>query len=384
MTTIQIFGIGDAKTRALRDNVAAALRLCPLIGKVEEVTEVNQITASGVSQTPALVVDGQIISEGEVPSVADLTRMLRRRSLYRAKLYRLRRILVPVDFSPSSENAYHFAWQLAEQFGSSIELVHAMSDLFDGARASSSGFLSNYLNTLREELDAFARETPQKWNLPGQPKIDPGPGQNSGMPRVRTKVIFGAPEEVLESLSTKFDLLVMGATGKGNLAARLFGTVSAWVSQNAHCPVLIVPHAAVWNGFRNILYASNFESNDPDKIQQVAAFAQQYDAQMHFVHVGPPAEKDLAVERMLFEIHYKFSEAGKPFIFEKITGDNLVDNLHEYAFRHKNDLFVFVTHHRGIWQSLTHPSATKKMLLHTDTPVLVMHQGNDMEDQGAG
>ncbi len=382
MTSIQIFGIGDAKTRALRENVAAALRLCPLIGSVEEVTEVNQITSSGVSRTPALVVDGQIMSEGDVPSVAELTRMLRRRSLYRAKLYRLRRILVPVDFSPSSENAYHFAWKLALKFGSSIELVHAMSDLFDGAKASSSGFLSSYLNTLREELDAFAQETPRKWAASLAPS-DSGPGQGNHVPRVRTKVIFGAAEEVLEGLSAKFDLLIMGATGKGNLAARLFGTVSAWVSQNAHCPVLIVPRMAEWHDFRNVLYASNFESNDPDKIQQIAAFAQQFDAQMHFVHVGPPAEKDLAVERMLFEIHYKFSEAGKPFIFEKITGDDLVDKLHEYAFNHKNDLYVFVTHHRGVWQSLLHPSATKKMLLHTDTPLLVMHQGNDLEDAGS-
>ncbi len=171
----------------------------------------------------------------------------------------------------------------------------------------------------------------------------------------------------------------MGATGTGNLAARLFGTVSAWVSQNAHCPVLLIPERAEWQGFHNILYASNFESNDPDKIQQLATFSQQFEAQIHFVHVGPPAEKDLAVERMLFEIHYKFSEAGKPFIFEKMTGDDLVDQLHEYAYAHKNDLYVFVTHRRGLWQSLLHPSATKKMLLHTNTPLLVMHQGNDVE-----
>ncbi len=378
MTTIQIFGIGDAKTRSLRENVAAALRLCPLVGKVEEITEVNQITASGVGSTPALVVDGQIISEGEVPSVAELTRLLRRRSLYRAKLYRLRRILVPIDFSPGSENAFRFAWELALKFGASIELVHAMSDLFDGAKASSSGFLSSYLMTLRNELEAFAADTPKKW-MKMPPSDNPGPGQSGRLPRIRTNVVFGAPEEVLENLSPKFDLLVMGATGTGNLAARLFGTVSAWVSQNAHCPVLLIPERAEWQGFHNILYASNFESNDPDKIQQLATFSQQFEAQIHFVHVGPPAEKDLAVERMLFEIHYKFSEAGKPFIFEKMTGDDLVDQLHEYAYAHKNDLYVFVTHRRGLWQSLLHPSATKKMLLHTNTPLLVMHQGNDVE-----
>lgn len=377
MTTIRIYGIGDAKTRALRNNVAEALLLCPLEGAVEEITEVNQITASGVSRTPALVVDGQIVAEGTVPSAPEIARMLRRRSIYPTKLYRLRRILLAVDFSPASEKAYRYAWELACIFQASIDMVHVMSQVFEGAQGAESGFMHHYQETLKEEVEAFARDTPRQWNA-AETLHDAGPGEAPPLPSVTTHVAFGAAEEVLEEWSGQYDLLVLGATGKGRLAASLFGSVSTAVSRDAHCPVLIVPEEAEWSGFRDILYASNFDSNEPDKIFQVAAFSQRLAAQLHFVHVGPPGEPGAALDRLLAEIHLKHSEPDQPFLYTKMNGEDLVGQLGQYAAAHGNDLYVFVTHQRAFWENLLHPSATRRMLLHTDKPMLVLHNSNDM------
>ncbi len=80
MFTIRILGMGDAKTRALKDNLTAALVRNPVKGKVVEVSELNHITLSGVTETPALMFDNVIVSEGIVPSVEDLTKLLRNRN----------------------------------------------------------------------------------------------------------------------------------------------------------------------------------------------------------------------------------------------------------------------------------------------------------------
>lgn len=378
MTTIKILGIGDAKTKALRENLAVALSRFP-VGRVVEVTEVNKIAASGIGRTPALLFDDQIVSEGAVPTVDDLARLLRNRSLYRSKLYLLRRILVPVDYSPASENAYRHAWALAKRFGATLDLVHVVDSIFDGGTASASGFMSSYLRTAKAELLEFAQKTPEKWaervefDEQGAPSDSP-----AAAPRVSAKVEFGFPENVLQDLSAKYDLLVMGTTGKGALAAKLFGSMTTQLSQTAHCPVLLVPPDAPSADYRNILYASNFESNDPEKLRQVVAFSKHFDAQTHFVHVGKPNESGERLEKTLFEINYKHADPDKPFIFQKMVGDDIADKLHEYAFGHKIDLFVFVTHRRGIWENLLHKSATKQMVLHTTTPVLVVHQFNDI------
>lgn len=143
--------------RALRHNLGMALTQFPLKGEVEEVSEFNKINLKGVREVPALVVDGEILSEGVVPSVEEIKRLLRNRELVRSKLYRLRRILAPIDLSPASENSLRYACQLAQIFGSSVEVVYAMDSIFEGKEPSPTGFLSGYKKAMQEEVDQFVR-----------------------------------------------------------------------------------------------------------------------------------------------------------------------------------------------------------------------------------
>lgn len=381
MTTIQIFGIGDAKMHDLRSNLSLALAQYPVQSNIEEISEYNQILASGVVRTPALMLDGKIVSEGAVPSVEDIKEMLRNRNLLRSKLYRLRRIMVAVDLSPASENALVFACHLARLFDANLEVVYIMDSIFEGAKPSPSGFLSSYRKTMQDEVDAFVRKAAQSGNVEcvqeGERRdVDTEPG--AGVPRVRTHIAFGFPEEVLSNLSQKADLLVLGTTGRGNLTRKLFGSVSIAVSKSAQCPVLLVPPQAQYVGFRNILYASNFDSLDPLTVKQTVAFAHKLNGQLHFVHAGPAGESGGDLEKKLFEINYVYSDAERPFLFSRVIGDNVVESLHEYAFEHRIDLFVFVTHQRSFWDDLLHHSISKEMLLHTSSPVLIIQAEGDM------
>ncbi|MEI6409119.1 MAG: universal stress protein [Bacteroidota bacterium] len=383
--TIKILGMGDTKTRALKDNLDAALSLYPVKGRVVEVSEVNRIALSGVTETPALLFDNHIISEGRVPTVEELSALLRNRFLYKSKLYRLRRILVPVDFSEASETAICFGWELAKHFEASLDVIHAVEGVFDGGIPSPSGILDNYVRTTSAELQSFVQAAFKKHFPEDAPvnAVAAGPGEQdarSSMFKVRMKIEYGFPEVVLEEASQRYDLLVMGTTGKSAIATQLIGSVSVEISQKAHCPVLLVPPGFIYTGFDNILYASNFESNDAEKVKQVVAFSKKFDAQIHFVHVGKVNEPGEKLQRALFEVNYKYSNPNKPFIFQKMVGEDVPEKLHEYAFYHKTNLFVFVTPRRGFWNNLLHRSQTRNMLLHTHSPVLVVHQFNDLDN----
>ena len=382
MTTIQIFGMGDAKMHALKNNLSLALAQFPLQGKIEEISEYNKIYASGVKEPPALVLDGEIVSEGAVPSVEEIKKMLRNRNLLRSKLYRLRRIVVPVDLSPASENALLFACQMAHLFDANMEVVYAMDSIFEGGTPSPSGFLSGYRKTMQDEVNAFVRNAVKGSSIqcPGVNDLgEKTPDVDPQAPWLRTNIAFGFPEEVLSTLSQKADLMVMGTTGRGNLTRKLFGSVSVSVSKTATCPVLLIPAQAKYTRFRNLLYASNFESLDPLTIKQTVAFSRRFNAQLHFVHVGQPGETGVDLEKKLFEINYVYADPEMPFIFSKIVGADIVESLHEYAFEHRIDLFVFVTHQRSFWEDLLHHSISKDMLLHTNTPVMVIHAEADLE-----
>ena len=63
---IQVLGSGCAKCSALEDAVRAALAELGMDTSIDHVTDFSQIAAYGVMTTPALAVDGKVVSYGRV------------------------------------------------------------------------------------------------------------------------------------------------------------------------------------------------------------------------------------------------------------------------------------------------------------------------------
>ena len=377
---IKLMGHHDAASQLLRESVDAALAAFPMAHKIIEVSEPNAIAAAGVTATPALLLDGQLMVQGRVPSPEEMTEMFRDRYLHRSKLHRLKRIAVAVDISAGSDSALRFAWHIAQKVGADVEVVYAMDSIFDGHTPSASGFLSSYQHTMQLELDTFVRETMSKLGVQYDPPKPGAPGQPlpQTSPALRSKVVYGFPDIALEECSKHVDLLVLGTTGRGALGQKLFGSVSTEVSQRAHCPVLLVPLDAEFGGLKNALYASNFDSLSTLRIQQAVSFARHFEGQIHFVHVGPGGEKGAELERKLFESCYRESHPDQPFLFSKMVSDDVTGALYEYAFYHRIELLVFVTHKRGFWENILHRSITHEAATSTDLPMLIIHSDDDM------
>jgi len=69
MKKIQILGTGCAKCNQLADSTQKAATEIGLECEFEKVTEIAKIMAFGVMVTPALVVDGKVLSSGKVLTV---------------------------------------------------------------------------------------------------------------------------------------------------------------------------------------------------------------------------------------------------------------------------------------------------------------------------
>lgn len=63
---VKVLGSGCAKCDALEDAVRAALTELGMGTSIDHVTDFAQIAAYGVMATPALVVDGKVVSYGKV------------------------------------------------------------------------------------------------------------------------------------------------------------------------------------------------------------------------------------------------------------------------------------------------------------------------------
>lgn len=380
-THIKIFGLHDASSKRLAERVYMAVEMSAIPAKVLEINDPIAIEAHGIQALPALMIEGSLVLQGIIPSSSEIVRLMKNKDLFKSKLFNLHSLSVAVDMSEASANALAFAWKMAERMSCSLEIVYAMDSIFEGSTPTASGFMSGYSKTMQGELDTFIADTMKPFGIeyvpPGRFAGEPSEAAPA-VPSISSRVIYGAPDVALVEYSRHADMMVMGSTGRGGLGKRLFGSVSAEVSKNAHCPVLYVSKDAAYRGFDQLLYASDFDSINPLSVHQATSFAQRFDAQLHFVHVGPGGEQDLEEQRAQFEASFGDTGTHKPFIFSKMVSEDIVGSLYEYAFYHRIDMLMFVTHQRSFWDSLLHKSITNEAISSSDLPILIIHSDDDM------
>ncbi len=75
---IEILGTGCKRCDQLYENTMGAVsKIDPSSEiKVEKIGDVNYFTKMGVFMTPGLVIDGQVISTGKVPSANEIMKMI--------------------------------------------------------------------------------------------------------------------------------------------------------------------------------------------------------------------------------------------------------------------------------------------------------------------
>lgn len=76
MRTLEVLGPGCPRCHALAENAEAAARELGIEYELFRVTEIDDILDYGVLMTPALVVDGQTVVVGIVPSVEEIKGIL--------------------------------------------------------------------------------------------------------------------------------------------------------------------------------------------------------------------------------------------------------------------------------------------------------------------
>ena len=73
---IKIIGTEDLKQKALASRVRQAIDTMIIDVKIVEITTLEEIMAYNIIQTPALVIRNQVLSQGIIPQVAELKKLI--------------------------------------------------------------------------------------------------------------------------------------------------------------------------------------------------------------------------------------------------------------------------------------------------------------------
>ena len=144
-------------------------------------------------------------------------------------MIKMKKVLVPTDFSDSARHALRYGISFAKEYGAELVLLHVVenltvgyaSDLFPVPMAEVFQEISGYAKTELAKLAAEARE--------------------KGV-AVTEVVAQGKPsaEIIRYAASNAVDMIVLGTHGKGMLDQALFGSTTERVVRRAPCPVLTV------------------------------------------------------------------------------------------------------------------------------------------------
>lgn len=134
----------------------------------------------------------------------------------------IRKIFVPTDFSPCSQEAVAYAAFLAAKFGAAIVLAHILEPVVDPIALPAHAFSEGDLKKTDQGLECVAR----LWRERGI--------------QIETSLFRGRPETEIVGKAEEMecDLIVMGTHGRTGVVHLIKGSVSEQVIRTSPIPVL--------------------------------------------------------------------------------------------------------------------------------------------------
>ncbi len=273
----------------------------------------------------------------------------------------MKKILVPYDFSESSETALAYARELARTFNGELILLCVNHYPVMSPEVGLSAF--TYQDAREDSLKAL--ETVAS-------KI-----KNGNDLLVQTYSEMGDVSDQINSMceKQKVDLVVMGISGHGNKFIKtLAGSSAIAVSKGTRFPVLIVPPGVMFKKPGRIAYACNYGDDvaHPATLNKVKDFCKLFEADLHLIHIVPEnhpvKHTEVVIENYL---EHKLEESvHRTFIVtEKKASESLIGMLKSNLV----DLIVIEPKKHNFFENLFHHSVTTELVFHSPVPVLTIH-----------
>lgn len=275
----------------------------------------------------------------------------------------MRTILIPVDFSPASLNAVHYAHDLARAVNASMTLV----------------YVCQYPVSFNEV------------NLPAQVYADIVTDAHSRILQLKTDLLHTNGESVkiyteikegnvmpqVEELASiiKPYAIVIGSHGAGKAERLFFGSNAVAAIRRLSWPLIIVPKGVRFRTISRIGLACDLknviESVHAEIIKKLVS---EFHAELHVLYVNTEEDKKIGDEEiegsgwlgnMLQELKPRF---------HIIHQEKIEEALDEFASKNNLDLLITIPKQHGFLERLMHKSHSTQLMLNTQVPVMSIHE----------
>ena len=266
----------------------------------------------------------------------------------------MKKIMIPMDFTPVSMNALKFAYNMMK--GGEFHIVHstislpAHKDTYVGTNDTKSTILHRELtNMVINVLDV--EELPNNFII---------------------KILIG---ETIASLriyekENDIDLLFIGTRDKYDLLDKWVGTISLGILKTLKSSAYLIPPFAKYKGFDKVLVATDDKLQDPNFVKAIKTWNKDHLAFIKFLQIR--RNNDENIEKQMDSIIKEFFYEGEPkFVFEisAITSREITQSLLASAYNFGADLLISLPNDQSFIQSLLFKSISKELVLKSEIPM---------------
>ena len=171
------------------------------------------------------------------------------------------KILVPTDFSKSSENALRYAVLMADKIDAEITLLNVIYP--DVAVIDLPVTVDIAIN---EKIKLAEPKMTQQAN---QVMTQVG-RQIQNIPVIESEIEIGVPDSIIAKYASnnEVDFIFVGTRDQHGTLDKVFGSVASNVMKNSNCPVLVIPENADFQETTMVAYATDLNEIDPYEISE--------------------------------------------------------------------------------------------------------------------
>lgn len=289
------------------------------------------------------------------------------------------RILIPVDFSDYSLKACRIAFNIAKSLNAKVKILHVyfnpyyptalpMAEAFAYQGKDEKEF-QNIIDKVKENIQKLCNTIDEKISSREFPAINYSYVLREGL-----------PEEEIVTFTKEYKpaLIVMGTRGKDQKDADLIGSVTAEVIEMTKIPLMAIPEKTPFTDIsqiKKIAFLTNFSQRDLISFDAMAKILAPYKSNLtiEITHISVK-KSDQWDEIKLEGIKSYFSKQypTATITYKLIDTDDMLTSLDEYIKTDEIDILALTTSKRNIFARMFSPSISRKMLFHSDTPLLVL------------
>jgi nucleotide-binding universal stress UspA family protein len=287
----------------------------------------------------------------------------------------MKRIIIPVDFTPESENTVEYGMNMAKELGFRAFIVHII-DLYEydfslsypereAIPELSGEYIKMRTESAQESLKNLEESLREKF--PDQFK------------HVQTAVETGVLSHYLVEISREEStgmILLTERKQEEDFLSKFVNDGNYNVIKEAKCPVYIIPTEATYKPYENIMYATDYREEDIPTLQKISRMARKYSPRIYALHLVNDMDFNMKVRQAGFQ----------KMVQDKVGYDNIeiidaktnlgVEKIDEVAREKQANLIVMLKENKPFLERVFTTSLTKELVMHTTLPVLVYHENN--------